>query len=169
MSRRLVLLRHAKSDWSEPVVDFDRSLNERGESSIAVIAQNLQAKSIVPQIVMSSPAKRAKQTILGVAAIAGYAVDAISWQQDLYHASIDTLLACLAACPEKYQTVLLTGHNPGLEELIYHLAASVTRPSDGKLMTTGACALLAMPDDWSDLPAACAMLEDIIRPKGFGF
>jgi phosphohistidine phosphatase len=90
----------------------------------------------------------------------------IVWDQGVYEGDLDGLLAVLARVPPEALTVLLVGHNPGLEELVRFLTDNdLDEPGDGKLMPTAALARLEMPDDWTQLEPGCATVMGIVRPK----
>ena len=89
-----------------------------------------------------------------------------SGTQAIYEAASADLLGLLARLPANAKTVLLVGHNPGLEELLVYLVGDdVGELDDGKLLPTAALARLEMPDDWSDLTPGCAQLVNITLPK----
>jgi len=165
--RELLLLRHAKSDWdSGAATDFERPLARRGKRDAPRVGEWLYREGLVPARVLSSPAQRARQTALKVCKALDIKKKDICWEPDLYDASLAALLGVLARCPATARTVLLVGHNPGLEELLRHLTGGEhAAPADGKLLTTAALARLEMPDDWSHLEPGCAVLLTIMRPR----
>jgi phosphohistidine phosphatase len=167
MPRELLLLRHAKSDWDAGARDdFLRPLAKRGKKDAPRVGEWLYREGLVPDLVLSSPAERARQTTLKVCKSMDFGHKQVLWEEAIYDAGIDTLLGVLARCPEGVHTVLLVGHNPGLEELIRFLVGDeLDEPTDGKLMPTAAVARLEMPDDWSGLSAGCAHLVAITRPR----
>lgn len=168
MPRELLLLRHAKSDWDENVAsDFQRPLAKRGKSDAPKVGAWLYREGLVPDHVISSPAERARQTATKVCKRLDFKKKAISWDAAIYEAGVGDLLGVLARCPETAATVLLIGHNPGLEELLAHLLGEEPeRPEDGKLLPTAAVARLEMPADWTSLAAGSAQLISITRPRG---
>ncbi len=167
MTRRLWLLRHGKSDWhGETAHDFDRPLAGRGEGDAARVGEWLSKRGTAPDYVVSSPARRARQTTLAVCGALGIGEKRIFWDPRIYGASLDQLLDVLADCPATAACTLLVGHNPGLDELLMHLAGSrVETDAKGKLMTTAALADLAMPFAWGTLPPGCAELVTLQRPR----
>ncbi|MGE5153657.1 MAG: SixA phosphatase family protein [Bdellovibrio bacteriovorus] len=168
MPRELLILRHAKSDWSSGAqADFDRPLSRRGKHDAPRVGPWLYREGLVPDHVVSSPAERARQTTLKVCKGLDIGKKRIVWEPDLYEASVSDLLAALARCPSDAATVLLVGHNPGLEELVQHLVGDdLEMPADGKLLPTAALARLEMPEDWGHLDRGCAQLISVCRPKG---
>lgn len=166
MTRQLLILRHAKSDWETgALTDYDRPLASRGNRDAPRIGAWLHRQGLVPDHIVSSPAKRAGQTAIHVAKAVGLSKGAIVWDEDVYAASAGNLLGVLSRCPEKARRVLLVGHNPGLEDLLRFLCGTgVQTPPDGKLLPTAALAQLEMPKDWRRLVAGCAKLSSITRP-----
>ena len=167
MPRELLILRHAKSDWgSGAASDFERPLAKRGKRDAPRVGEWLYREGLVPDLVISSPAERSRQTVVKVCKSMDFKKKKIQWDDELYAAGVEDLLRVLAHCPPGARTVLLVGHNPGLEELVRYLAADeVPEPSAGKLLPTAALARLEMPDDWSALEAGCAQLVAVTRPR----
>lgn len=166
MSRQLLILRHAKSAWdTDAPNDFDRPLNKRGKKDAPRIGAWLREQNLTPEYVLSSPAERAKQTVLKAARELGIRKKQIHWDPRIYDAGTSTLLEVLADCPANAKTVLLVGHNPGLEFLVEYLCDNVDVPADGKLLPTAALARLDMPDVWDHLEPGAARLVAIIRPR----
>ncbi len=165
MSRELWLLRHGKSDRNISMDDFDRPLKKRGKRTARRIGEWLQQQRLIPDWVVSSPAKRAITT----AQIVHKAIDTqgLEIQQDkrLYQEGFERLKTVLAECPLEAERVLLVGHNPELEDLLIHLAGAASLPDTDKLLPTAALARLIMPDDWSHLEAGCARFLSITCAK----
>jgi len=167
MTRQLLLLRHAKSSWtSAAATDFDRPLAKRGKQDAPKVGTWLHQQGMMPDYILSSPAKRAKKTAVKVCRALGLAKDRIHWEQRLYEAETDTLLSLLAECPTDAGTVLMVGHNPGLESLLEYLCGDeIPITPDGKLLPTAALAQLQMPPEWADLQPETAQLVTITRPR----
>lgn len=166
MSRELLLMRHAKSDWSSGVsADFDRPLNKRGEQSAPKMGQWLAANQLHADHIVCSPAKRAKQTVQRVCPEINFDLQNIRWEQRVYEASLGDLLKVLAQCPPDAQRVLLIGHNPGLESLLLYLAGDAPLTGDGKRMTTASVARLRVTDTWAELQNGSARLLSLTRPR----
>ena len=167
MSRQLLILRHAKSSWdSRAQTDFQRPLAKRGKRDAPRIGEWMQEQGLVPDFVVSSPAKRAKQTAVRACKRLGIGIDQITWDHRIYEAGLQDLLQILGDCPATAATVLLVGHNPGLEMLVAYLGGSdIAFPEDGKLMPTAALAQLEMPEDWTALGAGAAHLLAITRTR----
>ena len=166
MSRTLILLRHGKSDWSTDDDDFDRPLKKRGRNASSQVGNWLNTHERLPDFVISSPAKRAMQTAKIVCDTMGVRKKEIFSQKHIYLATPEELLYVLEDCPKQAKRVMLVGHNPGLEELLYYLVnGAMTIPEDGKIMPTATLAILEMPDDWTKLERGSADLEFLIRPR----
>jgi len=166
MSRELLIMRHAKSDWGDASLrDFDRPLNKRGLASAPKMGRWLHEQGLVPDAVISSPAERARQTASRTCAELGIAVAQIKWDKRIYDAVLSDLLDVLADSPAPATRVLLVGHNPGLEHLLMHLCSTLPRSPDGKLLPTATIAHVRLPDDWTTLDPVCGELLMLQRPR----
>ncbi|MBK1694205.1 phosphohistidine phosphatase [Chromatium weissei] len=167
MPRELLILRHAKSDWSSDATeDFRRPLAKRGKHDAPKVGAWLYREGLVPDYVISSPAKRALQTAEIVCKRLDYKKKKITFDAAIYAAELSALLTVLANCPSSASTVLLVGHNPGLEELLTYLVGDdLDLPADGKLLPTATVARLEMPAVWHDLQLGSAQLISITRPR----
>jgi len=170
MSRELLILRHAKSDWdADTSSDFKRPLAKRGKKDAPRVGEWLYREGLVPDLVISSPAQRAKQTAVKVCKSMDYKKKKIQWDDEIYEADVPVLLRLLARCPADARTILLVGHNPALEDLVRFLAGDeVDEPADGKLLPTATLARLEIPNDWGILDSGCAQVIAIIRPRKLG-
>ncbi len=120
--KRLCLLRHAKSDWSDPSSDdFDRALNARGKRSANFMAHYIADSPYRPDAVLCSTAKRALETFAPLAPLLDKKVPVI-YRDELYHAMPDVMLAEIHAAPADAETLLVVAHNPGLVLLAMALA-----------------------------------------------
>lgn len=119
--KKLYLIRHAKSSWSNPLLDdFERPLNQRGKNDAPLMAKILLEKQIFPDFILSSPAKRAKTTAEIFAEQLNF-TNNIAFEKSLYLTSTKTLLDILHRIPNSYNTVFLFGHNPELTEFANEL------------------------------------------------
>jgi phosphohistidine phosphatase len=117
--KKLFLIRHAKSSWDDPsLADEDRPLNKRGKKDAPFMGSILYKQGIVPDLIISSPAKRAYSTAKKIAGELQYPEQEIQTFDTLYHSSPATVLDVIRSQPSEVQTLLLFGHNPGLNELI---------------------------------------------------
>ena len=162
--RELLILRHAKSDRDgDAETDFARPLAKRGKKDAQRMGAWMYREGLVPDLVVSSPAERARQTTDAVCKGLEYQRKAVVWNETIYQATVADLLGVLAGLPASAKTVLLVGHNPGLEQLLIHLVGDSV--DDGALLPTAALARLEMPDDWSNLGPCCAQLVSITVSK----
>ena len=167
MPRELLILRHAKSAWdTDAASDFERPLSDRGREAAPRVGRWLRAKGLVPDHVVSSPAERAKQTVIAVCRELGIEPRGIAWDRRIYGGWPKTLIEVLSESPENAQRVLIAGHNPGLEELVCALSRDeVEWPADGKLMPTAAVARLEIESPWPDLAPGAGRLLSLTRAK----
>jgi len=167
MNRELLILRHAKSAWDTgAATDFDRPLARRGRRDAPRIGRFLAREGLRPDYVISSPARRARQTVIAVCAELGIDADEIHWDERIYHAGTGTLMDVLAGSPADARRVLIAGHNPGLESLLRILCRHpVPMPPDYKLMPTAAVARLAIPTPWRELDGGTAELLSLTRAR----
>ena len=165
--KSLLLLRHAKSDWSAGATDdFSRPLSKRGSKDSPKIGAWMKQHGLVADYVVSSPANRARQTTELVCDAAGIDTSIIKWNPELYLADLETLLDIVRNSPEPVNTVMLVGHNPGMEALLLCLAGNdIQAPNDGKYLPTATLAQLLVRGNWHNVRAGTASLVDIIRPR----
>lgn len=163
----LLVLRHAKSAWNTAAPsDFERPLSKRGRRDAPRVGRHLASAGLKPDYIVSSPATRARQTVIAVCAEMGIEESAIHWDQRIYHASTGALMDVLAESPEEAGRVLIAGHNPGLEMLVQTLSReAVPMPDDWKLMPTAAVAHLEIPGRWQDLDGGTARLLSLTRAR----
>jgi len=115
--KTLYLIRHAKSDWSdESQSDFDRGLNKRGQKAIPTMGKALKEKMVMPDLILCSPAKRAKLTAKGLAEEIKYK-GKIEYIEKLYMAEPIQIIKIIKEIPDKYDNVFIVGHNPEITEL----------------------------------------------------
>jgi phosphohistidine phosphatase len=164
--KRLLLLRHAKSSWDDPeLADHDRPLAPRGRRAAKLIGEHLRRESVAPALVLCSSARRTRETLERIAPALGERVP-VQIEGDLYAASEGRLLERLRTLEEGVESVLLIGHNPGVERLALDLAgggdelAAVRRK-----YPTGALATLEFTGPWSDLGSGRAKLVSFVTPK----
>lgn len=162
----LLIMRHAKSDWTANVADFDRPLNKRGLKNAKKMGAWLKKKKLVPDVIVSSPARRTRQTIGLVCEQLGKDVQDIVWDDHLYETGLAELLQVIKEHGKNARRMLVMGHNPGLDYLVNHL--SKNRPPHnitGKLMTTAAIAVLDFGEAGIDDKQGSAKVVKMARPK----
>jgi phosphohistidine phosphatase len=158
--KTLLILRHAKSSWDDPdLADFERPLNHRGLQTAQFIGNLMHEKNLRVDFVLSSPARRAKQTATLVKEAAGFSA-AIGYDDRIYEASPISLLYVLAESEDEFDSILLVGHNPGLEGLIKILTGGIVS------MPTAALAEINLKIDfWSSIAADTGKVNFVVRPK----
>ncbi len=159
--KTLILMRHAKSSWKEPeLADHDRPLNKRGEKDAPRVGRLLKDKKLVPDHIYSSTAVRARQTVEGVIDKSGFK-HKVDYLESLYMAEPSALIEVLKQTPDKTDSVLLVGHNPGLEGLLQILTRKV------ESLPTGAVARISLPiDHWEELSLSTeGKLKQNYRPR----
>jgi phosphohistidine phosphatase len=170
-TRRLHLLRHAKSGWDDPALaDRDRPLSPRGRAACAALARHLGAARFTVDLVLCSPAVRTRLTWAGVRpGVAGdpevRVVDAI------YEATAAELLAVVRGVEDVVGSVLMVGHNPGTGDLATALAGSGEEAALTSLYAgypTGGLADLSFAGGWSGLEPGAARLDGFVRPRELG-
>ncbi|MDO9215413.1 MAG: histidine phosphatase family protein [Methylococcales bacterium] len=165
MSRELWVLRHAKAEQNITIDDFDRALKKRGKQAAQRMGEWLKQQQLIPDLVISSPAKRAITTAKRVLEAMDVSDVTITEDKRVYAEGFERLKTVLAECPAEAQRVLLVGHNPELEDLLVHLVGIDQLPDSDKLLPTTAFARLEMPDDWTQLSAGSAHLLSITLVK----
>ena len=120
--KNLLIMRHAKSSWgNEALADYDRPLNKRGLRDAPRMGKLLVEKGLVPDCVIGSSANRAQSTAKLV--IDNLGQDVVSrFTEDLYHAPAEAYLEYISIMGQPHSTILMVGHNPGIERLVYSLS-----------------------------------------------
>lgn len=164
--KRLYLLRHAKSSWKEPgIEDLERPLSGRGRRAANAIARYLRDNGIDPELVLCSPARRARETLEGIEPALG--VRSVRVEPGLYGADASTLLAHLQGVPDSIGSVMLIGHHPGLQQLTLDLVGTEDEVRGlQEKYPTGALATLVIPGtSWGALNSGTAELVGFVRPR----
>ncbi len=140
--KTLLIMRHAKSAWDqEDTPDHDRPLNKRGKHDAPRMGDLLKAEDLLPDLIISSTAKRARTTVELVAEASDYGGE-VRWEESLYAAGPEAYIAILRTLPDDLGSVMVVGHNPGLEELVAMLS-----------------------DEWASLPTAALAQVRLNIPK----
>ncbi len=144
--KTLLILRHAKSSWSDPnLADHDRPLKKRGKRDAPRMGQLLRDEGLVPDLMISSTAIRARKTAEAVAEFSGYEGE-INLSRDLYAFDSEPYLEALYGLPDEHELVMVIGHNPGLEGLVEFLTGEWER------LPTAALAQIELPiHHWQEL------------------
>ena len=147
--KTVLLLRHAKSSWDHPGRnDRERPLNKRGKRQAPEMGKLINAENLTPDLILSSPAKRACKTAQAVAEACGYDGE-IEQIDDFYPGAPDDYLRVLSELPDGVRRVMVVGHNPGLEELLRVLVGEL------RTLSTATLAQVELPlEAWQDLTAS---------------
>ena len=161
-TKTLYLLRHAKSAWDNPnLSDFERPLNKRGNENLTGLAKIAAILNPPPELIVTSPSRRTLDTVNGFCR--GMSTQcSIEEEKELYHASKEEILNRIQKVPEKIQSLLIVGHNPGLEEFISWILMG-SRVSNPLKMTT--CSFVQLASNislWSELEPQTATLQLMI-------
>jgi len=164
-TKRLFILRHAKSSWDDPGLDdHERPLAPRGRRACEVMADHLHANSIEPELVLCSSARRTRETLEGIATGGEHVIES-----ELYSASPGDLVDRLHQVPDDVGSVMLIGHNPSMQMLALRLARrdsnAAARASLERKFPTGALATLTFDCGWSELGSGSARLAEFLTPR----
>lgn len=167
MPRYLLIMRHAKSAWDTSAAsDFDRPLAERGQKDAPRMGHWLRKEKLVPDVMVSSPAERARQTVIALCQSMGLKTKKIGWDPRIYGAGTEDLLEVLAEIPKRSRMAMVVGHNPGLEFLLHYLVGgSESDLYDAGLIRTATVAQVKMPEDWDNLKPGCGTLVQVKNPR----
>lgn len=166
----LGLFRHAKSDWHDAKArDFDRPLNARGRKGARIMGRQIVEYGQTWDRIIASPAVRSAETI-EIASGGAPGLLPINWDRRVYLASSATLLDVLREQDASLNAVLLVGHNPSLEDVIFDLVpddgSSPLRDTVEEKFPTAAFAVLELDiDDWADLAEGTARFVHLKRPR----
>jgi phosphohistidine phosphatase len=159
--KTLLLLRHAKSSWDHPELhDHDRPLNKRGNKEAPIVGKYLKENDLVPDLILSSTARRARDTARAVLEESGFSGE-IDLRQDLYLSDAACYIDILRSLPDDASRVLVVGHNPDLEELLTLLTDATQH------ITTATLAHIDLPiSSWQELNEATdGRLQNIWSPR----
>jgi phosphohistidine phosphatase len=164
------LLRHAKSSWKDrSLADRDRPLAGRGRKAAKAVARHLEAEGIRPDLVLCSPARRTRETLERIEAAFGNRVE-VRLEEELYGAGEAELLDRLRALPARVESVMVIGHNPGLEQLALALASEGARLARMReKYPTAALATIDLPvGEWSAVERGGGELVGFVLPRELG-
>ncbi len=159
--KTLLVLRHGKSSWSSPRLgDHDRPLKGRGRRDATRMGEELVSRDLLPDLILSSTAARARATAERAAQAAGCG-DRVALTRELYLSGVDDQLRTVATrAAKEHQRVMIVGHNPTLEDLVEQLTGEDVR------LTTGNLARIDLDiDSWRQLPGARGELRFVLRPR----
>jgi phosphohistidine phosphatase len=165
--RRLMLLRHAKTERAEPGErDRDRTLMKRGRAAAPASGAYMVQHGLIPDLALVSPAARAQETWALVAA-AFIKTPPMATDDRIYNASSETLIDIISAT-RKARALIVVGHNPSLHDLAMRLIASGAGAGDrlNENLPTAGLVVIELPfDDWSLLPSHAGRLERFVSPR----
>jgi phosphohistidine phosphatase len=168
VKRRLVVLRHAKSDWPAGVADHDRPLGRRGVRDSTAVGRWLVDNDNTPDLVWCSTARRTRETWAHLGSQLPAGCD-VHFEDNVYDAGVDDLMDVLRRTPKKTARVLLVGHNPGVQDLVLTLADRASGDAralaETKFPTSG-LAVLDIDGEWADLRPGQANLSTFVVPRG---
>ncbi len=152
-------MRHGKSDWgSGSTRDFDRPLNDRGKKDVPKIGEELKKRDLTPDLIISSPAERAKMTALKTAENSGYDKD-IEWEESFYFGFVREIIEKLNKTDERYEKVMIVGHNPTWSDIVEKLSGKYF-----DMKTANVC-ILEFDGAWKDLADNKCEFIYYISPK----
>jgi len=158
--KRLYVLRHAKSSWDDAnLADFDRPLNGRGKETAPFIGRVMRERGLMPDVVISSPAKRARETAKLVCEGAEF-IGTIRYDEGIYEASPHALVKAISSVEVAADSAMIVGHNPGMEGLIRYLTGNLAP------MPTASLAIIDLEiSQWSEMRQQIGDLVEVLRPK----
>lgn len=169
--RRLILLRHTKSDWPDGIADQERPLAVRGRDAAPRIGAYLATEGLIADLVLVSPARRTRETWELVSAQLR-AMPAVRSEPRLYEAPVARLLSVVREQPAGVHTLMLVGHNPGSEDLARLLIGSGPGEARARMeekFPTGGLAVIDLPvDDWEEAMPGRGRLDRFITPRALG-
>lgn len=158
--KTLYLLRHAESSWTDTgLQDFDRPLNASGREAAPLVGRLIRERKLRVDLIISSPAVRARETAALVRESAGLAAELL-YDERIYEADASRLLEVVTQAAESADALMLVGHNPGLEELLAFLTGQQRH------MATATLACVALDaEKWTEARARAGRLEWLVRPE----
>lgn len=161
--KTLLLIRHAKSNWNNPDMDdFDRPLNKRGKQNAPEMASRLLMRGMVPELIISSPAKRTRTTAKIMAKEWKYPKQAILLEEELYLCYASTFLKVITKIDDDFEAVAIFAHNPGITDFANYLTQEIRIDN---VPTTGIFAVQAETNSWKDFDRAAKKFLFFDYPK----
>ena len=158
--KKLYIIRHAKSSWKDTTLDdFERPLNKRGQKDVPLMAKRLKEKNVIPDLIISSPALRAKTTAKLIAKELNFKKQ-ITYDADIYEADTNEIFDTIRKIDESCNIVFLIGHNPSLNAFVHALV-----DFKENIPTCGIIALQINCEHFKDLSSTCTKLLSFDSPK----
>ena len=168
--RRLMLLRHGKSEWTDGVKDLDRPLAKRGREAVPRVAAHMAEEQLLPDLALVSPARRARETWHLVAPKLGEVP--VRSEPRIYEAPAEHILSVVRGVGPEVRSLLLVGHNPGFEDLAKLLIGHGDRYAFARIArkypTAGLAVLDFAAEDWRDVTPGSGRLDRFVTPKSLG-
>lgn len=163
--KTLTLVRHAKSSWKDTrLSDRERPLNKRGKRDAPVMGKRMIEHGIRPSLIISSPARRAWSTAKIIAAQISYPIEFLQRENGLYLASLDEILDIILAQDNRFNNLMVVGHNPGMTDFANFLSPGLTN----NLPTAGVVSVQIDQDDWNlyERPSTDLLVYDYPKKVG---
>ncbi|NND84625.1 MAG: hypothetical protein HKN46_05690 [Acidimicrobiia bacterium] len=158
MSRRLLVVRHAKSDWQRSLADHDRPINSRGQRSARALGTFLGEREKAPERIATSTATRARTTANLIAEAAGWDAEVVE-DRRLYEANIGRTLDAIADLGEGLKSLMIVGHQPTWGQVVHHLSGGDVA------MKTATAVALDTDTSWRSLRAQCCSIAWVIQAR----
>lgn len=163
MDKTILIMRHAKSSWDDSSQkDFDRPLNKRGRKDAPAMGAYLSGLGLNPDYIISSPAQRARETILKVADAIGAAENIISWNKALYTEGTEAYLDAIRSTPSRAEIVLIAGHNPTIEQTVARLSGGSVRR---QMTTANIACFVSSAAGWGEVSEKNSEFKWLTGPK----
>ena len=147
--KRLTLMRHGDAQWKDPeVADFARPLNRRGNNEAEAIARRLSELQLIPDLIITSPARRAAQTAETVARELNLPPRSLQYEEGLYLAGAEEILKLVRGIGPLVSHLMIVCHNPGISEVAHMLAPS---PEMNGLSTAAFCSITFDASQWPQI------------------
>jgi phosphohistidine phosphatase len=160
--KHLLICRHAKSSWKDlSLDDFDRPLNKRGKRNAPQMGKILANHKVAPDLIVSSPARRAKKTAIVLAKELHYPKKKIVYMREIYNAPAEKLIPCIHTFDDRYNRVIIVGHNTGFTTLVNILG-------DLKIPNVPTCGIVSLAfkiESWKNLRKKEGKLNFFYYPK----
>ncbi len=168
---RLILLRHAKSGWPDGVADRERPLADRGRKAASVIGTYMVREKLIPDFALVSPARRAQETWKLVRRALSKKVSEVE-AADIYEVSAERILDVIRAVEPGIRTLLIVGHNPGIENAASLIVADGNVDAMGRMRekfpTAGLAVIDLDLDGWEKIAVRTGYLERFVTPRSLG-
>lgn len=162
--KTILIMRHAKSSWDDSSLrDFDRPLNKRGRRDAPAMGRYLSDLDLVPDHVVCSPAKRAKETVELLSKAIEGDLPAISFDEGLYYDGVKAYMNAIRRAPEESVIVLVAGHNPTIEQAVAKLSGGNSGLQ--KITTANVACFYSSASQWEDISEINTTFKWLIGPK----